>query len=219
MVSAQMCGLQTLEVIKDEASKLALGIHSTSELSERVSHKIRQLDTAKSRVHSTLERIGVIVDRGNAVDGVRKALDDEDFETAATCLKSYFELEDKQHESEQDALEIQQAQEQKQVGKVVSIPVLNPAGLCLPPSPQMQTSVSALAQMLLEAKQQLKEVIEGRLTSAAQVNDHATVLRFVRLYAPLQLKVGNDHPGLPRSAHHASFGSQSSPPDAFGLCL
>ncbi len=43
--------------------------------------------------------------------------------------------------------------------------------------------------MLLDAKKQLKEVIEGKLADAASNNDHTTVLRFVRLYAPLQLKV------------------------------
>ena len=44
-------------------------------------------------------------------------------------------------------------------------------------------------QMLLDAKKQLEEVIEGKLADAASSNDHTTVLRFVRLYAPLQLKV------------------------------
>lgn len=45
--------------------------------------------------------------------------------------------------------------------------------------------------MLLDAKKQLKEVIEGKLADAASSNDHTTVLRFVRLYAPLQLKVSS----------------------------
>ena len=45
------------------------------------------------------------------------------------------------------------------------------------------------AQMLLDAKKQLEEVIEKRLADAAGQDDHATVLRYVRLYAPLQLKV------------------------------
>lgn len=100
-------------MIKADADQLAEGVHSTSELSERVSQKIRQLDTAQSRVHGTLGRIGVIVDRSNAVDGVRSALEAEDFERAANCLKAYFDLEEQQHTDERDILETQQAEDQK----------------------------------------------------------------------------------------------------------
>ncbi len=100
-------------MIRADADQLAQGIHSTSELSERVSQKIRQLDTAQSRVQSTLGRIDVIVDRSNAVDGVRAALKSEDFEKAATCLKAYFDLDEQQQADKRDVLEIQQAEEQK----------------------------------------------------------------------------------------------------------
>ncbi|KAK9828174.1 hypothetical protein WJX74_001770 [Apatococcus lobatus] len=147
---------ETIEVIKADAGQLAQGVHSTSELSERVSQKIRQLDTAQSRVHSALGRIGVIVDRSNAVDGVRSALEAEDFEKAANCLKAYFDLEEQQPSSDKDVLESQQAEDQR--------------------------------RMLLDAKKQLQEVIEKRLADAASQDDHATVLRYVHLYAPLQLK-------------------------------
>ena len=110
--------LQTVEVIKADADQLAEGVQSTSELSERVSQKIRQLDTAQSRVHSTRGRIGIIVDRSNAVDGVRSALEAEDFEKAANCLKAYFELEEQQQTSHKDALESQQAEDQRRVSKL-----------------------------------------------------------------------------------------------------
>lgn len=113
--------LQTVEVIKADADQLAEGVQSTSELSERVSQKIRQLDTAQSRVHSTLGRIGVIVDRSNAVDGVRSALEAEDFEKAANCLKAYFELEEQQQTSHKDALESQQAEDQRRVSQLNSM--------------------------------------------------------------------------------------------------
>ena len=43
--------------------------------------------------------------------------------------------------------------------------------------------------MLLDAKKQLQEVIEKRLADAANQDNHAAVLRYVHLYAPLQLKV------------------------------
>ena len=49
------------------------------------------------------------------MDGVRSALEVEDFEKAANCLKVYFDLEEQQQSNDRDALETQQAEEQKKV--------------------------------------------------------------------------------------------------------
>lgn len=55
-----------------EATQLAASVHATSKVSERVSRKIRELDMAQSRIHATLARINVVVDRTNAIDGVKQ---------------------------------------------------------------------------------------------------------------------------------------------------
>ncbi|CAK9148743.1 unnamed protein product [Ilex paraguariensis] len=47
-----------------------------------VSGKVRQLDLAQSRVNDTLLRTDAIIKRGNCIDGVMKALQTEDFESA-----------------------------------------------------------------------------------------------------------------------------------------
>ena len=66
--------MQVLEVVKADAEGLAESVHGTSALSERVSRKVRELDSAQSNIHEAMQRIGVIVDRTSAVDGVQQAM-------------------------------------------------------------------------------------------------------------------------------------------------
>lgn len=72
-----------LEAVQADAETLAAGVSSTSQLSERVSSKVRELDAAQSNVRATLAAITVIVDRSNCIYGVREALAAGHFETAA----------------------------------------------------------------------------------------------------------------------------------------
>ncbi len=85
--------MQVLETLLSDAQQLAESVHSTSELSERVSFKVRELDTAQSRIDDTLQRISIVVDRTNAVEGIRGALEVGDYETAAEHVSKYLELE------------------------------------------------------------------------------------------------------------------------------
>ena len=64
--------VQTLDSVEDQAEQLAVSVHSTSQVSERVSRKIRELDTAQKHVNDTLDRIRVVVDRTSAIDGVKQ---------------------------------------------------------------------------------------------------------------------------------------------------
>ena len=68
-----MIPFQVLERVKNEAEQLAAGVQTTSQVSERVSRKIRELDMAQSHIHATLARIHIVVDRTNAIDGVKQA--------------------------------------------------------------------------------------------------------------------------------------------------
>lgn len=86
--------LQMLQVMRAEAETLAGSTAGTSALAEKVSRKVRELDTAQSRVQSTLGHIGVVMDRLHAVEGIQAALQREDWEAAAQCVARYLELED-----------------------------------------------------------------------------------------------------------------------------
>lgn len=49
--------------------------------------------------------------------------------------------------------------------------------------------VSLHLQILAEAQEQLKTVVQNKIQEAVAKQDHETVVRFVRLYIPLRLKV------------------------------
>lgn len=76
--------------------------------------QVRELDTAQSRIHATLARINIMVDRTAAINGVRAALDVEDHEAAARHVQAFLALEQRfgpihdEHDSKQ-------AQEQRHV--------------------------------------------------------------------------------------------------------
>lgn len=113
------CFLQTLEVVKAEAESLANSVKQTSNLSERVSRKVRELDTAQSRINGTLESIDYIVNRTNAVDGVQQALQTEDYEAAAQYVNTLLQSEDKYGNVHQDS-SIKQSEQQSRVSKSTS---------------------------------------------------------------------------------------------------
>lgn len=99
----QLSGLQksaqVLDIVKADADHLFSNISSTSLLADQVSAKVRQLDLGQSRVNETLLRIDAIVDRSNCLDGVRKALASEDFESAANYVQTFLQLDAKYKDS------------------------------------------------------------------------------------------------------------------------
>ena len=107
--------LQVLVGLLADAEQLASSVHSTSELSERVSFKVRELDTAQSRINETLQRITIVVERSTAVDGIRSALDAGDYEAAAEHVSKYLSLEQR-FGAITDELDSRQLQEHKRVG-------------------------------------------------------------------------------------------------------
>ncbi|KAK9907313.1 hypothetical protein WJX75_001280 [Coccomyxa subellipsoidea] len=103
-----------LDTLLSDAEQLAASVHSTSELSEGVSFKVRELDTAQSRIDDTLQRISIVVDRSNAVDGIRGALEVGDYETAAEHVSKYLDLE-RRFGTMTDEVENRQLQDQRRV--------------------------------------------------------------------------------------------------------
>lgn len=77
---------------------------------------MRELDLAQTRVHETMRRIHMVVDRSHCIDGVRDALSEGDLERAAQCVAKFLELE----EATKDIADVSstQAQEQRQVGPI-----------------------------------------------------------------------------------------------------
>lgn len=84
-----------LEIVKSDSDHMLSNVRSTCDLADQVSGKVRELDLAQSRVDDTLLRIDAIVERGNCLDGVKKALDSEDFESAAHFVQTFLQIDAK----------------------------------------------------------------------------------------------------------------------------
>ena len=93
---------------------MANSVKQTSNLSERVSKKVRELDTAQSRINGTLESIDYIVNRTNAVDGVQQALQNKDYEAAAEYVDNLLQSEETYGKAHQDS-SIKQSEQQSRV--------------------------------------------------------------------------------------------------------
>jgi conserved oligomeric Golgi complex subunit 4 len=89
-----ICVCEKLDLVRIDGEGLAESVKATSNLSERVSAKVRELDSAQSHVRSTISCISIIVDRTQCIYGVKESLEKEDFESAAAFVSTFLGLED-----------------------------------------------------------------------------------------------------------------------------
>lgn len=85
--------MQLLDLAIADAEGLSSSVQQTSALSERVSKKVRELDTAQSRAHEAADRTKRLVNRTKAVAGVQQAIAVKDYETAARYVEEHLQLQ------------------------------------------------------------------------------------------------------------------------------
>lgn len=86
--------LPNLQVVDKDSRQLCEMIEFTSTLAENVSSKVKQLDVAKNRVVSCLQRVEDVMDLKFCTDGVQTALHDEDYEKAAAHIHRFLTLDE-----------------------------------------------------------------------------------------------------------------------------
>ncbi|KAF7800806.1 conserved oligomeric Golgi complex subunit 4-like [Senna tora] len=93
---------EVLDIVKSESDHMFSSVSSTCDLADDVSRKVRELDLVQSRVGSTLLRIDAIVERGNCLEGVNKALESEDYESAAKYVQTFLQIDAEYKDSGSD---------------------------------------------------------------------------------------------------------------------
>ena len=83
--------MQALATVLQDTEGLSLTIGNTSELSERVSRKVRGLDITTCRVKECVEQTEHLLHRARAASGAEEALQRGDYENSADCIKIYFD--------------------------------------------------------------------------------------------------------------------------------
>ncbi|XP_061338849.1 conserved oligomeric Golgi complex subunit 4 [Gastrolobium bilobum] len=96
---------EVLDIVNSDADHVLSNVSSTCDLADDVSRKVRELDLAQSRVRSTLLRIDAIVERGNCLEGVQKALESEDYESAARYVQIFLQIDAQYKESGSDRVQ------------------------------------------------------------------------------------------------------------------
>ncbi|CAA7013042.1 unnamed protein product [Microthlaspi erraticum] len=94
-----------LDIVKADADHMFGNVRSTCDLADQVSGKVRELDLAQSRVNVTLSRIDAIVERGNCIEGVKTALESEDYESAAKFVQRFLQIDSQYKDSGSDQRE------------------------------------------------------------------------------------------------------------------
>ncbi|XP_019090178.1 PREDICTED: pentatricopeptide repeat-containing protein At4g01400, mitochondrial-like [Camelina sativa] len=90
---------EILDIVKADADHMLGNVRSTCDLADQVSGKVRELDLAQSRVNVTLSRIDAIVERGNCIEGVKTALESEDYESAAKFVQRFLQIDSQYKDS------------------------------------------------------------------------------------------------------------------------
>jgi len=86
--------LPALELLDTDSANLSGIIDFTCSLAENVSSKVRVLDLAKSRVFKAIQRVDDILDLKFCTDGVKVAMETNDYEKAAANIHRYLCLDE-----------------------------------------------------------------------------------------------------------------------------
>ncbi|XP_065030626.1 conserved oligomeric Golgi complex subunit 4-like [Musa acuminata AAA Group] len=82
-----------LDLARSDASLLLSSARSTSELADRVSRRVRDLDLAQSRVRDTLDLVDATLDRSRCLDAARRALAIDDLHAAANAVHDFLQID------------------------------------------------------------------------------------------------------------------------------
>ncbi|XP_075212039.1 conserved oligomeric Golgi complex subunit 4 [Lycorma delicatula] len=144
--------LPNLQIVHSDAQQLSEMISFTSTLAENVSAKVRQLDTARSRVSECQQRVHDLLDLQLCSDGVQTALAADDYEKAAAHIHRFLTMD--QILLEQTADDVQQ---------------------------DCSTVTNSLS-LLKDAAGQLRDIVTLKFSKAIKNDDGASVARFFKIF-------------------------------------
>ncbi|XP_014293809.1 conserved oligomeric Golgi complex subunit 4 [Halyomorpha halys] len=144
--------LPNLEIIHSDAKQLYEMISFASTLAENVSHKVRKLDIARSRVSECQQRVHDLLDLQLCCDGVQTSMNSGDFEKAAAHIHRYLAMDQSLLEKTADDVH----QDSKSVNNSISL--------------------------LKEAAVKIQEILTSKFNDAVAKQDSNSVERFFKLF-------------------------------------
>ncbi|XP_076808294.1 conserved oligomeric Golgi complex subunit 4-like [Clavelina lepadiformis] len=86
--------IPNLELLETDSSNLCGIVQFTNDLAENISSKVRLLDLAKSQVFQAIQRVDDVLDLKFCTDGVKAAMESNDYEKAAANIYRYLCLDE-----------------------------------------------------------------------------------------------------------------------------
>ena len=176
-----------LDIAASDATRLADVIGSTATLADRVSAKVKQLDTAKSRVSDCQQRVNDLIDLRLCSDGVQSALADEDYEQAAAHLHRFLAMDE-------SSLKVTASEMLNRD----SIGNLEETSNSIPQAVNGLASLETAIKTLHDAEDRVRIVIAKRFDEAVQAEDLASIERFFKLFPLINMHEG----GLEKFTHY-----------------
>lgn len=84
----------SLDLLQSDSERMCSMINFICDLAENISSKVRQLDLAKNRVFEAIQRVDDILDLKFCTDGVKTAMESNDYEQAAANIHRYLCLDE-----------------------------------------------------------------------------------------------------------------------------
>jgi len=151
-----------LEEVKGDAEQLSSLISFTATLAENVSAKVRQLDTAKSRVAECQQRVHDLIDLKLCSEGVKTALQEEDYECAAAHIHRFLAMDE-------------------------GILKLTSRDFNGASSDNQNVGLDASLATLHQAENQVRGVVSKRFDDAVKDEDLASIERFFKIFPLLNM--------------------------------
>uniref|UniRef100_A0AAF5PWE5 Conserved oligomeric Golgi complex subunit 4 n=2 Tax=Wuchereria bancrofti TaxID=6293 RepID=A0AAF5PWE5_WUCBA len=140
-----------MTLVESDTKQLASKLKMISGLADSISSKVLALDIAKGRVVECLQRVSDLMDLRTCADGVRSAIEQEDYELAARHIHKFLTL---------DTTIFQMSDHGEAKGQ----------------------SMGKSYEILREAANEMKSIIEKRFNQAVEDNDVASIQRFFKLF-------------------------------------
>ena len=176
-----------LDIAASDASRLADVIGSTATLADRVSAKVKQLDTAKSRVSDCQQRVNDLIDLRLCSDGVQSALADEDYEQAAAHLHRFLAMDESSLKMTASEMLNRDSMTNFEESSNSNPEAVN--GLA---------SLDSAIKTLHDAEDRVRIVISKRFDEAVEAEDLASIERFFKLFPLINMHEG----GLEKFTHY-----------------
>ena len=145
--------------LENDVQDMSKRIGYTASLADGVSAKVKQLDLAKNRVYDCQQRVNDLIDLRLCADGVKQALNEENYEKAAAHLHRYLNMNEAQLKAT--------AERMSEGGANVSL----------------DNAIS----ILHNGEDQVRRVVSHRFDEAIKNDDLASIERFFKLFPLINL--------------------------------